>query len=912
MDPQASSAVIVCSTPRLARGLQLAHQRRRVQAGCTQWQPLQVMTLANWLQTVIEHAILRGEIPAEEAPMTALNATQETMLWERAIAGVLKGHEAADLFDTSGLARAAMEANRLLIEWNMSLDVDEATEETRQFLLWRQRFQELCREAGGLESVRYGGWQIACLEKGAGNLPASIQLAGFDRIHPQLQRLMGVLEKRGVRISEYPLTLPEAGDAAHIQLTDRDAESRAAVAWARQCLQQNPQVRVAIVVPELEVLRARISALLDDVFHPLAAVPAQAEITRCYDFSLGIPLSALPIIQTALDLLRLAWQKQELMQPDVARLLRSAYWSASLSEADARARLDARVRAKLPLSFGVGRFASFIKNAVHGDQELDVFRLHDDLSRLLDGARQSPRLQIPSAWAATFTGLLQKGGWPGERSLSSHEFQARSKFIEVASQLSGLDALFGKINAQQAIQRLTQLCQAQVFQPESRQQASIQVMGMLEASAEPLDGIWVMGMNDHVWPPAARPNALIPAALQRKAGTPNSSHEVQSAFAMAIHQRLTQSAPRVIFSSSRKDGDRELRASPLMQGIPQKELEMLPASTLAERLAERSGHDWQWLEDHRAPPVGAGEFVAGGTALLRAQAICPAWAFYQYRLNARKLDEPVNGLDAMERGSLVHAVLARFWTGRDMHFLQELSAAELGSLLSSISHDVLEEFNRQNDGVFSQAFLTLESGRLVKLVAGWLTEMEMQRPQGFRVMACEEEHKISVEGIAIKLVVDRVDRLDDGRLVVLDYKTGRNMDYKNWAAESITEPQLPIYAAFVLGDADVAAVCFARVRAADHAFAGIAADDGLVSGVIALDEKRGRKIFSEEHFPDWAAVIRHWKERITATVHALKSGEAAVKVEDERQLEFCEVLPLLRLPERQLQFERQHKGGSAP
>jgi exodeoxyribonuclease-5 len=41
------------------------------------------------------------------------------------------------------------------------------------------------------------------------------------------------------------------------------------------------------------------------------------------------------------------------------------------------------------------------------------------------------------------------------------------------------------------------------------------------------------------------------------------------------------------------------------------------------------------LHDAKAPAVGEGERVRGGTGLLKAQALCPAWAFYQYRLGAR-------------------------------------------------------------------------------------------------------------------------------------------------------------------------------------------------------------------------------------------------------------------------------------
>jgi exodeoxyribonuclease-5 len=305
--------------------------------------------------------------------------------------------------------------------------------------------------------------------------------------------------------------------------------------------------------------------------------------------------------------------------------------------------------------------------------------------------------------------------------------------------------------------------------------------------------------------------------------------------------------------------------------------------------------------------------VSGGTALLKAQAICPAWAFYQYRLNARKLDEPVNGLDVMERGSLVHAVLAKYWQGRSADDLQDSIPETLIAELLSISETVLEAFNIERDHAFSEAFLNLEAERLSKLVFGWLIDVEMLRPEGFSVQGCEQEHNIQIEGISIKLVIDRIDKLEDGRLLVLDYKTGRQLDYKNWAQPNITEPQLPIYAAFVLQDAEdgeVGAVCYAKVRTADHAFIGIAAADELVQGATVFDDRLGRKTFNEADFPDWTSIISHWKTRITATAISLKSGDAAVRYENEKQLDFCDVTPLLRLPERQLQFERKNMDDS--
>ena len=65
-----------------------------------------------------------------------------------------------------------------------------------------------------------------------------------------------------------------------------------------------------------------------------------------------------------------------------------------------------------------------------------------------------------------------------------------------------------------------------------------------------------------------------------------------------------------------------------------------------------------------------------------------------------------------------------------------------------------------------------------------------------------------------------------------------------------------------------------------------------------------RKPTFTQSFSDWQALLNHWKTSIEAIAQEIKNGEAAIKFEDESLLAYCEVMPLLRLPERQLQFER--------
>ncbi|HEY7986632.1 MAG TPA: PD-(D/E)XK nuclease family protein, partial [Methylophilaceae bacterium] len=153
--------------------------------------------------------------------------------------------------------------------------------------------------------------------------------------------------------------------------------------------------------------------------------------------------------------------------------------------------------------------------------------------------------------------------------------------------------------------------------------------------------------------------------------------------------------------------------------------------------------------------------------------------------------------------------------------------------------------------------------------------------------------------------LDRVDELPDGQLVVLDYKTGSSFSHNSWAEDRITEPQLPIYAALVLVEGEVAAVCFAKVRAGDYQFIGIANDVNTLPGVRGLQE--ARKLFDATKFPTWHDLLQHWRDSLESIADEIKAGAAAVHFADEEPLEYCEVKPLLRLPERKLQMERGDK-----
>ena len=884
------NSIILCPSARLARSIQNDITQQQKLAGKTQWHSPNVQTLSQWLESIIEQGLLTGAIN-EASPPYALSAFNEQLLWEEVIAQSLKKNAFGDLFDILGLAAAAIEANRYVNAWNLHVPREHQAEETRQFLHWQRAFQQRCRELGALESVRYMDWQLAHLAQGAGELPVRIEFGGFDQTAPQEQRLRDILASRGVEVTEYATTANTPAHTQHVQLENQEAECRAAVAWAQARLTENPAARLAIVTPRLSDVRNQLADLLDDVFYPLSIRPGLADMPRHYNFSLGTPLAQQPLIQAGLNLLRLM-TVQQLQQSDVSTLLLSPFWSASHREADARALLDASMREKLPMQFTLSHLLEFIKAQQAEGLQLQSLLANIQAAAAIPCTRKLPAVQ----WAQTLDAILNALGWPGERTINSLEYQALNAWQKALQQLARMDVLDKKLAASEAVYYLQQICTAQVFQAETEFEPAIQILGIMEGLSAPVDAIWCMHMNDHIWPPPARPNPLLPAFIQREAALPNADNNVQAIFAATIQQRLLHSAQHIVFSSSSMDGESQLRPSLLMQNISLFNAEVILAVSLAEQLSCHAHNALEHIDDHIAPAVQEGEHVSGGTGLLKAQAVCPAWAFYQYRLGAKALKTPTAGLDNMDRGSLVHGVLEQFWRKRHFADLRDMSADDFMDALSKAVGNTIQAFAAESS-VASPTVLELESERLLKLVGDWLA-YEKGREVSFRIVDCEVGKKVQICGIEVTLKIDRVHKLESGGLEFIDYKTGQMPKIKSWGEDRITEPQLPIYATFYADpDEQVAGIHFGMVKTAEHAFTGVSIE-------CFEAEPNKRKPSFTQNFNDWQHLLNHWRTAIEAIATEVREGEAAVRFSDENELMYCEVMPLLRLPERKLQFER--------
>jgi len=878
-----SDSLFLCATTRLAQTL-----RGEVPGGQVVWRTRQALTPGQWLGMLADEALVGGvaDLPA------VLDPFAEKLLWEKVIAASLT--EAAPLFDIQGMAASAAEAHALSRIWDIRPAVGLLSDEARLFTGWQAEFEKRCRAGGWLDQAGFHLRLIGLIEAGHFLLPDAVAFVGFDRFTPLEDRLLAALLARGVKRAAAPETAVGHSQRRVLACPDSTAECSAVAAWARAQLAANPGVRLGIVAPDLAGVRDRLEFSLDDALHPALIRPAGAEVPRRFNFSLGKALADLPLIRTALDLLALGGGRAKIEQSRLSGLLLAGGWSAAEAEADGRARLDVALRRDLPYFTTLPALIRLAGRLAEADAPLcpqSVAAL-EALVATLAGQTKSLR---PGQWATVFRKALLAAGWPGDRPLSSHEFQAHRAFGEVLDGFARFDALLGPLAPGEAVRRLSQLCRQRIFQPETRGRPAIQVLGVLESAGLGFDALWVMGMNDDLWPPAPRPSPLLPTDVQRAVGSAHASAEVELDFARRVHARLSLAAPDVTFSWAQADGNRVLRPSPLIAGLPSADAVPEAVASLSTRLASEAGTACTREMDALAPPVAEGEKVSGGSWLLRAQAICPAWAYFQFRLGGEAMEEAVEGLDPAARGTLVHGALEAFWrTVRNSTALAAMAEEARRQAIAEAVATALEVFELERRMTLPARFRELEAARLHKLLDVWLA-VEGQRGVEFEVIACEQPAEVDIEAIKVKMVVDRIDRLADGRQVIIDYKTGAAIDIRNWAEARITEPQLPIYAALVADE--VTAVVFAKVLLDKPAFAGVADEKDILPGVQGVGDEK-QKIFNPAEFPDWIAVVTHWRERLHAIAREVKAGQAGVMFADEKALRYCEVLPLLRLPER--------------
>jgi len=854
-------ATVVTGSHHLARALRREYNAIRKDRGDTGWRTPTVLPWHGWMSALWEDCQLTvGE------PRILLDPWQERTLWQNVIS---ESEHSSDLLQAGATAASVQEAWALATAWRLDMALAGAagSEECRVFAAWARRFQACCDHDSLLDGAHLADFlriRIAHLR-----LPTAVLLTGFDEFTPQQNEFLEACRSAGCRVAIAGREASRQAEVAiRVGFPDADRELDAAARWASKLLVRDCDARIGVVIPDLSARRRQVARLFRNVLEPTAQLPGRSDLSRLFHISAGEPLSAHPLVTSAVSILSLSPQRNEWSM--ASGLILNPYIAGAAAERERRGLLDLRMRETGEMQVSMASLRRLCREERTACPVLD--RTIGSWMRVRD---QVPATATADVWSQTFSSLLAAMEWPGERQLTSVEYQVAEAWNRALSQFAAIGAFAGDLSIGDAVSLLSRIAAETIFQPES-EDTPVQVLGTLEASGLHFDHLWIAGLHDEAWPSPPKPNPFLPIRMQREAGLPRCSAERELEFAALVTRRLLASAPNVVVSYQALVDDHEVSPSPLILPVrktDRAELGLDDSPAYVETI--QASREMDQLVDEQAPPIESWE--RGGTTVFQFQAACPFHAFAELRLGAETLEIPVPGLDARRRGTLVHTALEEFWKEVRTHDAL-CSRGDIGEVIRTSVRTAIERLQRASGGELPRRFSELESRRLERLLGDWL-EIEKQR-SAFEVIQPEGERYADLGAIHVRIRPDRVDRLPDGSDLIIDYKT-RQTSVNEWTSERPDEPQLPLYSA--THNRPLTGVVFGQLKAGDLRFRGWTSASGIVPGAESAD---------------LASMVGEWRTVLERLAGEFRAGHAEAGPKDRsKSCRYCSLAGLCRVAE---------------
>jgi ATP-dependent helicase/nuclease subunit B len=285
----------------------------------------------------------------------------------------------------------------------------------------------------------------------------------------------------------------------------------------------------------------------------------------------------------------------------------------------------------------------------------------------------------------------------------------------------------------------------------------VAIYGLLEARMSRADLVICGGLVEGVWPASPAPDALLPPAVLRALGVPGPEFRI----GLSAHDLAAAlGAPQVVLSWAQRDEGAPVIPSRFvlrvraMLGDLVKDHRETEAVDLARRIDDALPAT-AYPRPQPMPSAGQRRVDVAVTALDRLRS--DPYQFYAGSiLKLRRLDPLDAEPSAAWQGTAVHAILEAWHkTGGQTGALAAIAARELDRMSS---HPLMRALWRP---------------RLMKALEWIDAEVAKFSDEGRRVIASEIKGEMHHRGIRIHGRADRIDRLSDGALAVVDYKTGQ-------------------------------------------------------------------------------------------------------------------------------------------
>ena len=291
----------------------------------------------------------------------------------------------------------------------------------------------------------------------------------------------------------------------------------------------------------------------------------------------------------------------------------------------------------------------------------------------------------------------------------------------------------------------------------------VAIYGLLEARMARADLVICGGLNEGSWPQPPGADALLAPAILRALGVPGAEFRI----GLAAHDLAgAMGAPEVVLSRALRDADGPALPSRFLLRV-----EALLGDDLKREHRENAIPALLPLLDRARPPAPEYPRPAPDPAPDRRDVpirvtaldrlLGDPYQFYaQAILDLRRLDplaaDPFS--DPALRGTLVHAILDEWSKARADQPGLALAPFAARHFAAARVHPL---------------FRALWQPRLIAALERFEEWIAADAAQGEVLLASEISGEMRVDGVRVMGRADRIDRLPDGTLRIIDYKTGR-------------------------------------------------------------------------------------------------------------------------------------------
>ena len=340
---------------------------------------------------------------------------------------------------------------------------------------------------------------------------------------------------------------------------------------------------------------------------------------------------------------------------------------------------------------------------------------------------------------------------------------------------------------------LEALMESKVVRPRYGRHPRLHILGPLEARLQRFDLLILSGLNEGTWPAVANTDPWMSRPMRRAFGLPQPERRIGRA-AHDFVQAL--SAPHVVLTRSKKvDGTPTVPSRWLMR------LErVIETAGLTTLFRANTGAWIDWARDlthplafeTAGPPAPRPPVAARPRRLSVTQVEIwmrdPYAVYARHILKLRALDPLEQDVGGADYGTVIHSALQKF--------IQAHASGPLpGDALDKLRSIGRAEFDEKGARPGVMAFWWPRFER----IAVWFVDFERSRRAALAHSFVEVsgEMTLSTPHGAFTLVAtaDRIDRSKDGRISIIDYKTGTLPSDKEVSAGFA--PQLPLEAAIM-------------------------------------------------------------------------------------------------------------------